>query len=285
MESAVRSAPSSAWARNLSGSVARQIGGERHNRSEGSARFILGSLLLHALLVWAAISTSVVAGQELAAASLAPPLSVDIEFETVSTPAPPLQPREPELPQGRLDQPVVTTAAPSRLDRDPDPERHTTEPAAQAPRVLSAENPYATTGDNEVFTGGNPASKATTKVIARAASVGPHFGVESGSVNSDAEMTRLLHEWYMKVRAQLGQLAAQSYPKRAQKLGQQGTTKIQVRIDGSGRLLTATIASASGHSTLDHAALSGIRAVAQVAPPPSGAGPTSLTVPITFRLR
>lgn len=215
-------------------------------------------------------------------ASSAPEKLVEIDF--VQTPAEDLAPppEEPEpttpLPLGRLD--ASLNASPTAASIVP---QHTEKtPASEAPEVLAVDNPYASS-DATVFTSGKTAARPTP-VVNRIAKSEASFGVESGSARPDADRAQELRKWYAKVQAQLARLGTRNYPRRALKLGQQGTAKITVTIDASGKLIAAQLAAGSGVASLDHAALAGVQSISKVAPPPSGSGTNRLTVPVTFRL-
>ena len=152
-----------------------------------------------------------------------------------------------------------------------------------APDVLTTDNPYAASGN--VFSKGTSSAKSrVVKVQLAAPSRGASFGVESGSAAASSEAKQALGAWYDRIRAQLARSGMQSYPLRARKLGQQGTSRVMVKISATGRLVGATLAESSGYALLDQAALSGLARVAAVDAPPTGTGETAVIVPVTFHL-
>jgi len=269
---------------------ARAATGARSEQAKGGVPtrmlFVVGSVGLHALLL-----TFMSSAPE--SAHAAPARELDIELielapsgqDEVATPEP-----EP-MPLGKLEAPfeaapvkeplqAVPIATPPSDDSAPQSQ------TAEAPEIVTALNPYASSS-TAAFTSGSSTS-ANTKVVRTLApvskSTASSFGVENGSSEASLEAKKKLQAWYAKVRAQLARVGARAYPRRAQKLGQQGTTKITVKVGDSGALLASSVSSGSGFTALDQAALQGIRSVGAVPAPPAGAGGTSLTVPITFRL-
>lgn len=76
--------------------------------------------------------------------------------------------------------------------------------------------------------------------------------------------------------------AKQTYPSTAQMRGEEGTAKVKVYIGADGAVQKAEIVSGSGSAILDKEALSVPAKVGKVPAPP--AGPTTLTVPMTWKL-
>lgn len=213
------------------------------------------------------------------------PVEVEIAFEELALP-PEVQAPEPlELPLGNLDAPVApakaSAIAPSTAD-SVTPER----PPA-APTLIATDNPYASS-DASVFTAGLGDTAHSAKASVRVTHLGnsaASFGVETGSERSSLERQKELSAWYSRVQGQLAQLAARDYPRRALTLKQEGTARVTVRINGNGHILGAELRTTSGVASLDDSALRALRAVTGVAAPPTGTGSTSLTVPVTFRIR
>ena len=74
----------------------------------------------------------------------------------------------------------------------------------------------------------------------------------------------------------------QTYPRTAQMRGEEGTAKVKIYVYAGGTIERAELVAASGSATLDREALSLPTKVGSLPPPPGG--PTSLTLPITWRL-
>jgi len=76
--------------------------------------------------------------------------------------------------------------------------------------------------------------------------------------------------------------AKQSYPSTAQMRGEEGTARVKVYIGADGSVQKAELVAGSGSAILDKEALSVPTKVGHVPAPP--AGPTTLTVPMTWKL-
>jgi len=74
----------------------------------------------------------------------------------------------------------------------------------------------------------------------------------------------------------------QTYPRTAQMRGEEGTVKVKVYIGASGAVEKTELVAPSGSSTLDREALAMPVRVGTFPAPPGG--PTTLTVPITWKL-
>ncbi len=242
--------------------------------------FLVGSLALHLGLV---VAFAWLPAKAHASAARDQLVEIDFVEAREKQPELPVRQIEPEpktaLPLGRLDAPVRSTPAPSAPSTSEVP---STSDTAEAPEVLTVDNPYAS-ADAAVFTSGS-ATRNPVRIEKHVAQASPQFGVEGGSAHPDADKTRELRGWYAEVQAQLARLGTRNYPRRALKLGQQGTAKVTVTIDESGNLIGARLASGSGVASLDEAALKGVQSITKVAAPPSGAGTNQLTIPVTFRI-
>jgi len=77
------------------------------------------------------------------------------------------------------------------------------------------------------------------------------------------------------------------YPRRARKLGQQGTTKVRFTINRDGRLLSFRILASSGHDLLDQEVREMLRRASPMPAIPKAIARAELTVtvPISFTLR
>lgn len=74
------------------------------------------------------------------------------------------------------------------------------------------------------------------------------------------------------------------YPSAARARGEEGTVHVRFSIDGSGNVLSVTLARSSGFAALDEEVLSLVRRVSPVPPPPPDSA-TTITVPIRFSAR
>jgi protein TonB len=80
--------------------------------------------------------------------------------------------------------------------------------------------------------------------------------------------------------------AARYYPRRARRLGQQGTVELSFEILADGRIGRAEVQAGSGSRSLDSAALDILDRVGRFAPLPETLGQPSLMVrlPVDYRL-
>lgn len=88
--------------------------------------------------------------------------------------------------------------------------------------------------------------------------------------------------------SQLGRAIAKhkSYPKIAERRGWEGTTLLDLKIDSSGNVLSATVRDSSGYDALDNRALEMVKKASPFpAPPKELQGRTfNISVPVTFKL-
>jgi periplasmic protein TonB len=77
-----------------------------------------------------------------------------------------------------------------------------------------------------------------------------------------------------------------SYPKIAQMRGWQGEVLLDLKLDGAGNVLSATIKESSGHESLDNQALEMVRKASPFPAPPEALRGRSfnITVPVSFKL-
>lgn len=89
-------------------------------------------------------------------------------------------------------------------------------------------------------------------------------------------------DWHAQVMKLIA--ANFSYPRSAQLRGEEGTARIRITINASGRLASIELVQPSGSAILDREA---VRIPAKVGsfPPPPGRATVSLVVPISFRLK
>lgn len=93
--------------------------------------------------------------------------------------------------------------------------------------------------------------------------------------------TALASEWTTKVAALIA--AQHNYPRSAQIRGDQGTAKIRISIDASGKISNVELIQATGSEILDREAVRIPIKLGKVPPPPNG-NPAALVVPITWKL-
>jgi protein TonB len=89
------------------------------------------------------------------------------------------------------------------------------------------------------------------------------------------------NDWSTKVA---GLIAAQhSYPRSAQIRGEEGTAKIRISIDATGKISNVELLEKTGSDILDREAVRIPTKLGQVPPPPN-AKPAALIVPIAWKL-
>ena len=267
---------------------ARGAGGTRDSQSNGAASvvFIVASLAVHLGALSAFASSPSLPSDRTNAVT---ELVIDLAEPEVVRPPSPSQTKS--MPLGQLEQSEEASAPTVRPPALGNVSAHRSEQplpqveAGDAPSLVTADNPYASSVN--VFSKGGVAPFARVVSVSaqtQREGVSASFGVEHGSAEASDEAKRALAAWYGQVRAQLARSGTRAYPLRARKLGQQGTSKVSVRISEKGRLLDVSLSSSSGHTLLDQAALNGLSRLDQVDAPPRGAGSTTLIVPVTFRL-
>ena len=88
-------------------------------------------------------------------------------------------------------------------------------------------------------------------------------------------------EWSAKVAGLIA--AKHSYPRSAQLKGEEGTAKIRISIDPSGKIMGVELMQTTGSDILDREAVRIPEKLGAV-PPPPGSKPTKLVVPISWKL-
>jgi protein TonB len=88
-------------------------------------------------------------------------------------------------------------------------------------------------------------------------------------------------DWSAKVAQMIA--AQHSYPRSAQIRGDQGTAKVRISIDAAGKISNVELIEATGSQILDREAVR-IPTKLGTVPPPPGAKPANIIVPITWKL-
>lgn len=78
--------------------------------------------------------------------------------------------------------------------------------------------------------------------------------------------------------------ADKNYPARARRRKKQGTVRVRFSLSRSGRISNISVVGGSGNASLDKAAVKALKRLGSYKAPPAGF-PTTLTVPIRFKLR
>jgi protein TonB len=87
-------------------------------------------------------------------------------------------------------------------------------------------------------------------------------------------------EWQRQVARQIA--AKQTYPRTAQMRGEEGTARVRVFVAASGAVERTELVAPSGSAALDREALALPAKVGALPAPPGG--PTSVTLPLTWKL-
>lgn len=104
----------------------------------------------------------------------------------------------------------------------------------------------------------------------------------AGRQNASGGSSMAPARWQSRLMAHLER--HKRYPSAARARGEQGTVYVRFGIDGSGNVLSVTLARSSGFPDLDGEVLSLVRRASPIPAPPPGSA-TSITVPIRFSVR
>ncbi|SDX50166.1 TonB family protein [Marinobacter mobilis] len=187
--------------------------------------------------------------------------AVTAEPQTEATPQPP-QP-DPVPPE-----PVVRTPEPAAAK----PETVAIEPASSVPEpALSAADPQPPVPDPSTPVA---ATTATTEVQPAPTAVPLNSGQSTATDTYLSQLMRHLGRHFV-------------YPRRAQRLGQEGTPVVRFSFDRSGTLVDWRLEEGSGYNLLDQAALDLLKAAAPLPAIPDDMSGTrfSFTLPVRFHLR
>jgi periplasmic protein TonB len=192
----------------------------------------------------------------------------EVEPEPIETPEPDPEPLPepepvPEPEPAQAETPAVTFPMPATMSADIRQQRLDT-PAANPQR------PRRTP----------PAERPRTQPAPASAQSAPAPSQPAASAAGPTPQ-----QWQQQVLRHLDR--RKTYPREAQRAGQEGVAQISFTIDASGRVLSVSLAASSGIPALDQAALDTARRASPVPRPPAsaGQGTLSLTAAIRFTLR
>ncbi|HEY0291193.1 MAG TPA: energy transducer TonB [Hansschlegelia sp.] len=209
---------------------------------------------------------------EAAVASKADPEPSPMETETdaaeEATPAETAVAAEAETVEETLDAPTTAAAEMALPPTRPKP-AEIAEPKKRPPRKRP-ERPAPSTASE--------ASKAAEQASARVQRSSRTAAADSADGASGMSPAT----WRARLMAHLERKKV--YPSEAKARGETGVAYVRFRIDGSGNVLSATLARSSGHLELDQATLALVRNASPVPPPPAEANRT-ITAPVAFSLR
>jgi protein TonB len=236
-----------------------------------------------------------------------PPPTPAVETPPPVAEAPPPSP-EP-TPTSPVETPPVAEAPPSTPEPTPTPvaEAPTPTPSVEAPHPRVAEAPPATAEPEPAPTPiakpsprsspvpeirrpppreeprvAKPATKARPETRRKVASLEPESAASSRptapAVASRAEAAAYQNEV-------LGRIASQKrYPEAARERDAHGVAVVRFSLNGSGELVSASLARSAGDAALDAEAVATVRRAAPFPAPPSGA-PRSFSASLSYRVR
>jgi protein TonB len=233
-----------------------------------------------------------------AASASSPPSAPPAETRRVETPAPPVAP-EPVRPAPEPSPPVAS-ATPAPQPR-PEPRVVELPPVASAAGDSAASASTTERASAPATSGTESGGRGATGAGVPGATAGDGGGQSSAGVRSGARDGSAVAlaipgtgggdtaaadyaGYYNTLRQRLYESLA--YPPIARRRGLTGTVLVDVEIDASGKIGTATVVTSSKHSVLDDAALDAVHGVGKV-PFPPGVPPRRLRVrlPVVFDLR
>jgi protein TonB len=248
----IRRAPDREILRRPIGTVERPIPARVSRREAG-----LGAVLLLGLGLLA-----------FAASRMSLPRLLEERMEVVwEEPAPPPPPPEPEPPP-------EPPPKPPEPRPDPSPPPESTPPVEEPPPVFGLpEEATSESGDMAVATG-------NTLLAAPDSVVRPDPGTLAPANPAPPDLEGPYLEG-------LRREISRQYPSRARKLHIEGTLRLRLVLEKSGRILEAKLLQGSGQDVLDQGVLDKLDRLGYFAPFPAGLGRDrwELEIPVTFRLR
>jgi protein TonB len=191
------------------------------------------------------------------------------------------------------------------LKPTPAPEPVAAEPplaAAAKPNKLLAVEEEATPTDDTVLSGDEAGEELSHGFVSlQATAFGAGVGRELIAARTETlapalpkpkpqpavDLKEIRDRWLNSVSRAVRLRAARDYSQRSLRRHEEGSVRVRLTVDGSGRITSATIATSSGHAGLDRSALQSVHSVGQVPAPPIELGwaDRPIIVPVTYRLR
>lgn len=263
----------------------RKLAARRQEGAGASALFLLGSVASHALLYGIAAS----AGSLGTPTEEREPVWVefevsDIEAEVVRAPEAPLVPEEvparasiqKKVPSSRKPRKHLRASAVSALTKQEQaPEQETVD-------VLPSVDDAGVEPQSEDV---SPVVVASETTDTQQTTSGP-AGLGDGNDHA-VDPRVVIRAWMKDVQRSIQRRAIRDYPLAAQRMRLQGNVFIAIDVDVNGRVTNVRTSRASGHSTLDQAAVEAVLALGQVPTPPAEFLKLGrpLTVPVAYRFR
>lgn len=226
-----------------------------------------------------------------------PEVAPDVVDQAESLPAPPDAPPPPdapldppplpEPPPAPAVEPVVETppviesaevALPAPQTR-PLARPEELRPVAQPPEPARPEPPQAVTRTEPAP---EPTREPPREQRRRAASAAAPAAVAAAPTSGASGASASPARWQARLAAHLER--RKRYPPGPERRRDQGIAHVAFTIDGEGNVLSARIASSSGHPELDAEVLALMRRASPVPAPPPDA-PRQITAPIVFQIR
>lgn len=204
---------------------------------------------------------------------LLPPAAMMVELAPAAAPKP-APPPPPQVQPEPEPEPKIIEAPKPRIEI-PKPKPRPTPPRPQPPKPIpprpqEVQEPVETsTESTEAAPTARPAE--TTSAPTQAPVSGP----------SEAEVS-----WQSRLLAHLARY--RQYPHAAQRLNQEGTTRLRFEVDRNGRVLSFEVVGSSGHRALDRATQQMIRRAQPLPKPPPELlrnGSVEVVAPIIYSLK
>ncbi|MES2580676.1 MAG: energy transducer TonB [Pseudomonadota bacterium] len=231
---------------------------------------IVCSILLHALLAITLPNFKIDLSKE-------KPIQLEVEIQKPVEPEPvaviqPAQPIEQPKPEVKKPEPIKKIIEPKPITKTVEAPSPVTEVEQVAPSVEAQPAP-------NVIAVPPKADSSPVAVIAP-----PVTEVIKAPERSPAEVDNALGEYGNL----LGRTIAKhkQYPRIAQTRGWQGDVLLDLKLDGNGKVLSATVRQGSGYEVLDKQALEMVRKASPFPAPPEALRNRTfnITVPVSFKL-
>ncbi len=267
----------------------RRIASRRQEGAGASALFLIGSVVSHGLLYGIAASVSSGAGVTEQSEPTWIEIAVQSEPDIVRAPEAAVIPEEvppkvasiktktqppPKPPNtaNRVKRAAVTALTKQVDERTPSVAEHVVPSIDDAGVEESEEDSSVVVSNDDVH-------------VSEDASTGP-AGLGDGD-QQKVDPRVVIRAWMKKVQRAVQLRAIRDYPRAAQRMRLQGNVFVAMDVSANGRVTNVRASRASGHDTLDEAAVEAVLAIGDLPSPPreflSMGKP--LTIPIAYRIR
>lgn len=227
--------------------------------------------------------------------TLVPETTLEPEPKPVAIAKPIIKPivKKPEPKQAEkkpIKQPVVKKTQPKKTIKTSvkkKPAVKKQKPKQKKPKKITKKNSKKPTKQSTAKKSVR-SSKKTTSVTAKKATTQakkkPQQSASSGKPQRQQSNNANAGAYRSGLQAAIDRAASRSYPKQARRMRKQGTVRVKFNLGRDGRISNPNVVSSSGSRLLDKAAIKALKRLGKYKKPPAGF-PTTLTVPIQFRLR